>query len=288
MKRYIVTLILLALIFIMYGCSTAYINPRLDDFHDATETVGDSVIKIFSELQSEEMNLIAEKAVNKQRISPGDLEPGVFTFKYMRVRKELVGSIVNYTKMLSALFETDHREELKKYTKIVEENLNMVSAGNPGLFREKEKGFISAISLAIPEALSYAKKRKFILKMMKNVQPLIKKISEKLADELLSAKILADNFYLRLFREKVAEQWPEKISKRLKYSKLGVQIVRKKRRTSRFIEEVIKALKMIPATHLKIRESLEKNKNVYFALKELINYGYRVRKSYEKFSGKGG
>lgn len=287
MRDFFKPFFLIFILFIVTGCSTAYLNPRLDDFHDATEMVGNSIIKIFSDLQSEEMNLRAEEAVEKQKISPHDLEPGIFTSEHLEARKELIRAVVDYTKMLAVLFETDHREEIRKYTKIVEGNLNAVSKGKNSLFSNKEKGIISMISLAIPEALSYTKKRRFVLKLMKDIQPLLEKISKKLEGELLSVKILADNFYLRLFRDKVAEKWPENKIKRLKYSKLGVQIIKKRGEINEFTDEVIKALQMIPATHLKVRESLKNNKNVFFALKELINYGYRIRNSYEKFSNTG-
>jgi glutaredoxin-related protein len=118
---------------------------------------------------------------------------------------------------------------------------------------------------------------------MKEMQPLLEKISKKFKGEVEAIKILIDSYYLKQFMS-IADKWPDKESKRLKYSKLGIKIIRKRNKMKIILNDLINAIDYIPKTHKELRKSLKNNKNPIYGLKELINFAYRIDETYKEFS----
>lgn len=283
MRKFIYIAIVFS-VFIFYSCSTKYLYPELVEFSEATDLIGKNVIYSFEKLQEEEMNLRIAQVVKNDSIKPSDLEPHVLTFEHLEIRKELIRYIINYTKLLASIFRVDSRKEISDSVNVVKKNLDTINKNHDDFLSKSEMGIISTIAAAIPEALTYAKKRSSVLKIMKQNQKLLKKIIQKLKGEIELTKLLIDNYYSRQFRLRVAEQWPEKESKREKIAKLGVKIIKNKNKINIILTDLIEAISYIPKTHKELMISLKTHKTTPRSLRDLINFAYRMKELYRDFS----
>ncbi len=282
MKKSLNFIGLIFFLFITVSCSTKYMTPRLNDFSDATDLIGKNIIYAFEQLQAEEMNILLNKLIKQDSIKPTDFNPKVLTPEKFEIRKELVKCIVNYTILLKSIFERDSRNEIMKNADIFNKNIDSIRINHDGFLTKNEQGLLSTISQAIPEVLTSTKRKAYTLKIMKEMQPILEKISKKLKEEMKSVKVLIDNYYLQQFMV-IAEKWSNKESKRLKYAKMGIKIIKKKNKIKLILDDLIKAIDYIPRTHKELRKSL-KNKNPVYALKELINFAYRTNETYKEFA----
>lgn len=281
-NKFKIILILTIVIFYVY-CSTKYMTPRLDDFSEATELIGKNIIYSLEQLQTEELNILVEDITKQDSIKPDDFKPKVLTSEKLEIRKELVTHIVNYTSLLKSIFDRDHRNKIIKNADIFNKNIDSIRINHVGFLTKEEQGVLSTISQAIPETLTYTKKRDYTLKIMKKMQPLIDKVSKKLKEEMKSVKVLIDTYYLKQLM-RISDKWPKKESKRLKYSKIGIKIIKKRDKIKVILNDLIKAIDYIPRTHKELRKALKNNKNPVYALKELINFAYRTNETYKEFA----
>jgi len=284
MKKHSNLILLIVFLFITVSCSTKYMIPRLNNFSDATDLLGKNIIYAFEQLQAEEMNILLKNLINQDSIKPADFNSKVMTSERLEIRKGLVKCIVNYTILLKSIFERDSRNEIMKNADIFNKNIDSIRINHDGFLTKKEQGFLSTISQTIPEILTYTQKKTYTLKIMKEMQPILETISKKLKEEMKSVKVLIDTYYSKQFMRSVADKWSDKKSKRLKYAKIGMKIIKKKNKIKVILNDLIKAIDYIPKTHKELRKSLKNNKNPVYALKELINFAYRTNETYKEFS----
>lgn len=276
-------IILIGFVFLL-NCSTKYMSPRLNDFSDATDLIGKNIIYALEQLQVEEINILIEDLIKLESIKPEDFKAKLMTNERLEIRKELVKHIVDYTNLLKSIFDKDYKSTITKNTDIFNENLDSIRINHEGFLTKKEQGLLTTIVQALPEALSYSKRKGSTLKIMKEMQPLLEQIATKLKEEMESVKVLIDTYYLKQFMKNVADMWPDKENKRLKYSKLGLKIIKKRDKIKIILDDLINAIDYIPKTHKELRKSLKDNNNPVFGLKELINFAYRINETYKEFS----
>lgn len=283
-KKYLLLLILFELIFILYSCSTKYLHPDFVKFNEATDLIGKNVLYAFEKLQEEEMNLRIIEAIDKEAIKPSELEPKVLTFEHIEIRKELIKYLTNYTNLLVSMFEEDEKDDILENTENVNLNLVKINQNHKNFLTDNEIGVFSAISSAIPEALTYTKKRNIILKIMNENQEILEKIVNKLKNEIEISRVMINNFYDRQFRIAVVEKWPKKYSSREKYAKKGSKIIINRNKINIILVDIIKAIDIIPKLHKNLRKSFKSNETPVRAMKDLIDYAYRTKELYREFS----
>ncbi len=276
-------IILIGFIFLL-NCSTKYMSPRLNDFSNATDLIGKNIIYALEQLQAEEINFLVEDNTKLESIKPDDFKAKVLTNEKLQIRKELVTYIVNYTNLLNSIFDKDYKSAITKNSDIFNENLDSIRINHEGFLTQKEQGLLTTIVQGIPEVLSFSKRKGTTLNIMKEMQPLLEKISIKLKEEMESVKLLIDTYYLKQFMRNVADKWPDKETRRLKYTKLGIKIIKKRDKIKVILDDLINAIDFIPKTHKELRKALKDNKNPVFGLKELINFAYRINESYKEFA----
>ncbi len=282
-KKLINIFIIIASFLLTISCSTKYMSPRLDDFADATDLIGKNIIYTYEQLQAEEINILIEDLTKLDSIKPDDFLPKVLTFEKMQIRKELIDNIINYTNLLKSIFDKDYKNSIIKNTEIFNKNIDSISINHKGFLTKKEQGILTGIIQAVPEILTYTKRKNYTLNIMKEMQPLIEKIAKKLKEETESVRLLIDTYYLKQFM-RVADKWPEKESKRLKYSKIGVKLAKKRYKIKVILDDLINAIDYIPKTHKGLRNALKNNNNPVYGLKELINFAYRINETYKEFA----
>ena len=283
MKKILYLLYVLS-IFLLAECSTKYMYYELSDFSDATETIGNNIIYCFEKMQEEEMNLRVAQVIKENSIKPSDLVPRVLTFSHLETRKNLIKYLINYTRFLASIFKNEYRDEILKNAKTVHSNLEVINNNHSHFLSKKEMGIISTIAAALPEALTYSKKRQVVLNIMNQNQKLMEKIINKLKKEMEYSQIQINNFYARQFLLGVEEKWPEKESKREKYAKIGLKIIKNKNKINIIMTELIKGISTIPPAHKELIVSIRKHLTPLNALKDLINYSYRIKELYRDFT----
>ncbi len=278
------SILLFLFIIVTVGCSTKYMGAGLNDFHKSSELIAESLAGVITEIIDQDMELRAERSVIKSSITASDLEPVILTFNNLRLRKELVNCLVEYSGLLNALLDKDHITFVREYGEDLRESLNNINTSDPGLVSKEAGGIISTIITMVPEGVTFLKKRKFALKLMSEMQKVIDKVSIKLKEEVNSLKLLAPNLYTRLFREKVENKWPDKKEKRLKYALAGVKIIRKREMFGLLIDDLIKIMDIFPAEHKRLMDSFRKSGGTLIGLNELLNYSLRLKNNYDLFS----
>lgn len=276
-------LLLVFIIAVTAGCSTKYIGTGLKDLHKSSELIGESLTGIYSEIINENMELRAERSIEKPSITTSDLEPDIITFRNLRLRKEMIDCLVEYSGLLRALFNKDHTANVREYGEELRESLSSIYSNHPELVPASTGGLISTIITMVPEGVTFAKKRKFALTLMGEMQTVLDKIFERLKDEINSLRLLAPNLYTRLFREKVENRWPEKKEKRLKYALTGVKLIKKKEKFEELTNDLLKIMDIYPSEHKKLFNSVKKNGGPVSGLTELLNYSLRIRNSFTLF-----
>ncbi|MCK4888979.1 MAG: hypothetical protein KAS97_03550 [Candidatus Aminicenantes bacterium] len=283
MKKYS-SILLFIFIIMSSGCSTKYMGAGLNDFHKSSELIAESMTGVITEIIDQEMELRAERSVIKSSITASDLEPVILTFNNLRLRKELVNCLVEYSGLLKALLDKDHITFVREYGEDLRESLNNINTSDPGLVSKEAGGIISTIITMVPEGVTFMKKRKFALKLMGEMQKVIDKVSVKLKEEINSLKLLAPNLYTRLFREKIENKWPDKKEKRLKYALAGVKIIKKRERFGLLVDDLIKIMDIFPVEHKRLMDSFRKSGGTLIGLNELLNYSLRLKNNYDLFS----
>ena len=283
MRKYYSILLFLFTI-VIAGCSTKYMGAGLNDFHKSSELIAESLTGVITEIIDQDMELRAERSVIKSSITASDLEPVILTFNNLRLRKELVNCLVEYSGLLKALLDKDHITFVREYGEDLSESLNNINTSDPGLVSKEAGGIISTIITMVPEGVTFMKKRKFALKLMGEMQKVIDKVSVKLKEEINSLKLLAPNLYTRLFREKVENKWPDKKEKRLKYALAGVKIIKKREMFGLLVDDLIKIMDIFPAEHKRLMDSFRKSGGALIGLNELLNYSLRLKNNYDLFS----
>jgi hypothetical protein len=235
-------------------------------------------------LQKEEVNILLNLIKKQDSIKPDDFKLNIMSEDRLELRKNTVKNIVDYTRLLKSLFERDYQGSITKNADIFYKNIDSININHKNFLTDKETGALTAIVQALPEIITYSKRRSFGLKLMREMQPVLEKFSLKVKDELKSVKVLIDNYYSKEFMENVSAKWPDKESKRLKYSKLGMKIIAKQNKIKSILEDLINAMDYIPKTHRELREALKKNKNPMNGLRELINFAYRINETYREFA----
>lgn len=284
MKIFIRLFICAILLFSMGACVGGSLNPRLVEFSSSTIGVEEAVINIYNEMQSLEIEVRGEESTEKSSVSPENFKPKVFTFSTLKQREELMRALSDYSKSLLLIFEGNN-SEITKNMELIKESFDSISARHPGLITKGEKGIIVTLSTAIPRALTAAKRRILMIKVMKKMQNIINKISYKLIAELESSSLLADNFFNRLFKERVEKRWPDKNIKRVKYSVMAVKLLKKSYLLRKRSSAVIKTLELLPKAHLAILRSINLKKDALNGIRDFIEYVYKLRKNYNSLLG---
>ncbi len=284
MKKFYYVFLLFCLIILVTGCSARYAGTGLDDLYRSSKILSASLAGIFSEVIDEDMELRAQRSIDKSVISAKDLEPVIVSYQNLRARKELADSCVKYSLLLKSFFSKDHTSLVRGYGEDLKGSLSTIRSHDPGLVPEKTAGIISAIITMAPEGYTFVRKKKFALKLMREMQKVIDKAFEKLREEIDSLKLLAPNLYTRLFREKVEKQWPDKKDKRLKYALAGVKIIKSREKFMDLSNELLKVLELFPSEHRKLMIRFGKKGSTLTGLTDLLNYSIRLKNSYEQLS----
>jgi len=284
MRKYSPVLLFIFIAIVSSGCSTKYMGTGLDDFHRSSEIISKSLAGVITEIIDQDMELRAQRSVTKSSITASDLEPVILTFNNLRLRKELVNCLVEYSGLLKALLENAHTSSVREYGEGLRDSLRNIYTSDPGLISKETGGIISTIITMVPEGVTFMKKKKFALKLMGEMQKVIDKVSVKLKEEINSLKLLAPNLYTRLFREKVENKWPDKKEKRLKYALTGVKIIKKRERFGSLVDDLIKIMDIFPVEHKRLLDSFRKSGGTLIGLNELLNYSLRLKNNYDLFS----
>ena len=283
MKK-IILIVLLIYFVLTTGCSYRYLHRPFSDFSGAADLIGKNTVYVFEQLQQEEILLRIAESTKKERLKPADLEPKVITTAHLELRKVLIEYIVNYTKLLESVSIKEYEKDIAANAKKVHDNLQNISSNHYEFLTSKETGIMTTIAAALPEALTAVRNRQFMLRFMSRHDPLIKKLTAVLCDELESTRQMLNNFYARQFLLTAAEPWPEAQSKREKFAKLGAKILDRKRKINVILDDLIKALAIIHPSHQKLLAFVKTNKGPLRTLTGLVNYAARIEAMYIDFS----
>ncbi|MEN8222296.1 MAG: hypothetical protein ABFR36_03470 [Acidobacteriota bacterium] len=284
MKRFNYFLLMMTAVLLISGCSTRYVGTGLNDFHRSSELLAESLTGIFSEVIDEDMELRAQRSVDKSVISVKDLEPVIVSYQNLRTRQELANSCVKYSLLLKSFFEKDHTASVREYGEDLKATLNSIRSYDPGLVPETAGGIISTIITMAPEGYTFLRKKKFAVRLMGEMQKVIEKVFEKLRNEITSLKLLAPNLYTRLFREKVVKRWPDKKDKRVKFAVTGVKIIRRREKFIELSDDLLKVLEMMPVEHKKLMLRFGKKGGNLTGLTDLLNFSLRLKNNYDLLS----
>ena len=284
MKKYYSILLSVCLITLTTGCSTKYAGTGLDDFYRSSKLLSDSLTGIYSEVIDEDMELRAQRSIDKSVISVKDLEPVIVTYQNLRIRKDLADSCVKYSLLLKSFFSKDHTSVVREYGEDLKTTLGSIRSHDPGLVPEKTAGIISTIITMAPEGYTYVRKKKFALKLMSEMQKVIDNVFGKLKEEINSLKLLAPNLYTRLFREKVEKLWPDKRDKRVKFALTGVKIIKQRAKFMELADDLLKVLELLPSEHKKLMQQFGKKGGTLTGLTDLLNFSLRMKNNYDLLS----
>ena len=285
MKKIIVILFLI-LIVLTTCCSYKYLHRPFREFSDSTDLIGKNTIYVFEQLQEEEILLRIAESIRKERLKPSDLEPKVITTEHLELRKLLIEYVVDYAELLESVIIKEYNKDITNNAKKVHDNLENISINHYEFLSKNEIGIMSSLAVALPEALTAARNRRFILKLMKQNDSLLEKTTAVLKEELESTKEMINNFYSRQFLLTAAEPWPDTESKREKYAKIGAKILDRRREINVILADLIKAVDTIHPTHQRLMKFVKTNKGPLRTLASLVNYAARVEAMYLDFSEK--
>ncbi|MCK4765866.1 MAG: hypothetical protein KAW12_26940 [Candidatus Aminicenantes bacterium] len=283
MKK-ILLYIFLVLLLLNTCCSYRYLQKPIGTFADANVLIGKNTVYVFEQLQEEEILVRIAESVKKDSIEPSDLEPRVLTTEHLETRKELIDYLVKYTELLHSLIDEDYNKDILNNNKRVNESIEKISSRHNDTFSREEVGIISAIGAALPEALTAARNRRLILKLMNRHQPLIDKISGMLKEELQLTKKVINTFFARQFRLVTAEKWPDKESKRESYAKKGAKILDRKRKINVILDDLIAAIGIISPTHKRLMGYVKNNRGPLNTLSSFVDYAARIEGLYLEYS----
>ena len=276
MKRILMILFIIIIWLCLFtSCSTTYLKQSFKDYSKSTKTIGKNTVDCFEQLFEEEINTRIAESSLQETMKQELLEPHVFTWNHLEIRVELINYIINYVKLLESVVVVDYQKEIKKNAKKIEDNLETISTYHDFL-QEKEIAILTSSSTGLAEVLTDSARRSFLIRTMTSHQPLLEMAVHRLIKELLTAKELINNFYQRQFLHQVKFPWPSKETSREKYAKIGVKILKRKRKINSQLRDVIKALDMIPLTHKELIGLLKKDDTPLRTLDQLTNLGARL------------
>jgi len=284
MKRYGSGLLFIVISIAVSGCSAGYMGSGLNDLHRSAGILDKSLEGVITEIISRDMELRAEKSAARTSIQVSDLEPASLAFAHLNLRRELTGCLAEYTGLLKAFFERDHSASAADYGKALRESLDQIRSDYPALISNEAGSLIASVISAVPEGLTFTRKRKYALKLMAAMQDVIGKVTVKLTEEVTSLRILAPNLYARLFREKVEKKWPDNEEKRVKSALTGVKIIKQREKFIALADDLINVLEILPSAHRKLMDAFRKNGGRLTGLTDLMTVSLRLAGNLAVFS----
>ncbi len=286
MKKIFFTILIVLVILTQNSCSTKYVSLEVDRFSKATESISSNTLKVYELVSEEEMSALISRSLKKGRITPADFERSVVTGKSFKIRKKLIKVLGRYAKALRSLLCGDDKVGADSINRF-NDSLKSISERHGNFITEEKRGLIKSLLSDILLSTTIRKKRRAAVKAMKEVQPLLVKISEKMCGELKSLKLLTDNFLSYSFKVRVVETWPDNRVDRLKYAETGAGILKKKSELKEIFDCAIKSMKSIPLTHFKLMGRLLNGKISAEEINRLLDKAIEFEESYLKIA-KGG
>lgn len=288
MKRFILIFLLVILV-LLNACSSRFAHRSFTDFTDSTELIGKNTLYVFGQLRKEESNLRIVEARAKKSLNQHDLIPKVLTQKQLDLRTQLVNYIIDYVNLLQSLIIKDYNKDISANAKRVKSNLENISGNHDDFLTKNEIAIITTLTSALTETLTASANHAFILKIMKQQQPLLENVIARLKKELELTQIMVNNFFDRQFILVVKLPWPEKETKsvhkeRERLAKLGVKILQRKAKLDSIMTDLIQAIEIIPATHKRLRRMVKTRKGGPVRVtSQLVNYGARLEESFQDY-----
>ena len=284
MKRILLIIILFILLFCTFtGCSTVYMKQPFKDFSSSTKTIGKNTTYCFEQLFAEEINTRIAESSKKDAMTQKELEPKVLNWSQLEIRVKLMEYITNYVKLLESVVIIDYQKDITKNAKQIQDNLKYISTHHD-FIDKKEIAVLSSFSTSLVEALTSSARRSFLIKIMNKHQPILEMTVKKIISELQTTRLMINNFFDRQFLFQVTMPWPAKETSREKYAKIGVKILDRKREINSMLQQVIKALDLIPLTHKEMIRLLKYNDTQIRTLDQLSNFGARLEEMYMKYA----
>lgn len=276
--------ILMLSLFVTAACTYRHLHRPFTEFSEAADLIGKNTVYVFEQLQKEEIALRIAESIGKDSLEPADLLPRVLTAAHLETRKEFIGYIVSYTRLLESLITKDHNSSILSSAQKVQENLRRIGSNHDDFLAKNERGIMTAAAAIIPAALTSARHRKVVLTVMKQHGPMIEKASALLKEELEAVKLMINNFYSRLFRLKAAAPWPGEEAKRERYAGIGAEILERKTKINIILSDLIEALAILPPTHARLLQLVRTNKGPLRTLASFVDYAVRVAELARDFS----
>ena len=284
MKRILLIIIIIVLCFCTFNsCSTVYMKQPFKDFSSSTKTIGKNTTYCFEQLFAEEINTRIAESSKKDAMTQEELEPKVLTWSQLEIRVKLMEYISNYVKLLESVVIIDYQKDITKNAKQIQDNLKYISTHHD-FIDKKEIAVLSSFSTSLVEALTSSARRSFLIKIMNKHQPILEMTVKKIISELQTTRLMINNFFDRQFLFQVTMPWPAKEISREKYAKIGVKILDRKREINSMLQQVIKALDLIPLTHKEMIRLLKYNDTQIRTLDQLSNFGARLEEMYMKYA----
>ncbi len=281
-KRYSLLVLLIFLPILFLGCITKKIEPRLEEFSSSVLVAKDSVSEVFRKFQALEIETRSEESANRSSVKPSDFEPVVFTFKIVEERVEIANLLYLYALGIKNLFEGNN-EILAEQLSGVGNGLKAIQLKFPKMLPEKKEGALFALLTAIPRGLSASKKRKFLIRTMREMQAVIQSLAGKLGNEINSSLLLSENYFRKIFRKRIEKKWPKKVNNRGKFARLAEKLIKKKYELRRICTHLGKALKMLPIAHKAIIDALILKSDAMDGITEFIAEISTIRSAYDNF-----
>jgi len=286
MRGYLKISIYSFMFFLFVSCGGTNLNPVLIRFADSTSILEDSINDIFDEMQNLEIEMKGEESIVKRSVSPQDFIPDIFTESVTEVRRQLMRTLTKYSESLLTIFQGEGKDIYKSMDS-VKNSIKNISDRHPDFFAVRDKGILFAVLTSVPKVLTLAKRKRFAVKIMQSMQKIIEKISVKLIEEIESSLLVSNNFFSRLFRERVAKRWPEKEAKRGKYSVKARKLIMRRYLIKGKGNSLIRAVKLFPKAHMAIIISIKKKRDYIFGIKEFVAYVYRMKTNWRSLKGEG-
>lgn len=269
---------------LMSACSVNYPGVRFNDFSDASALLGKNIDYVIQQSRAEELNLRRAEALNKEEIEPADFQPRVLTIQHVEIRKELTKYLASYAQLLASLVKPGDREELRMRALTVYTNIQTIDANHKGFLSTGEKSVIATWAATIPEAMTAAKRRAMILKVMEQNQARLEKITDLLTGEIQSLQLLVNNFYQRQFLLLVGDRWDADRQSRAKLAQEAQDLIVRRDQLNVIFTDLAKALGYIPRTHKELRDTLKNNGSPLRATIELLELTNRIEAYFQEFS----
>jgi hypothetical protein len=285
MKRIVLKILLLILSLCwLSGCSTHYWQESFSDYTDSTKVINKNTAYCLEQLFAEEINTRIAESVQKESFLQADLEPKVMTWAQLEHRKELLDYILDYANLLETIAGKDYEKDLAKNSKSVKTSLDNINSYNDDLMDTKTLGLLATVTNGMNEILTQSNRRLFLLKIMRLHHPLLESATLRLKQELETAKVVINDFFNRQYLLTVTLAWPEKVTQREKYAKLGVKILDRKRKINSLLDAASEAVQQIAQTHGELLEILENKDKPLRPLAEFVNFAGRLEAMYTEYA----